>query len=726
MSMMSSISDPSDETTGGSADRSGLDCVRSICLYFEKTVDADWLRKEFSSDSHGFDINSVINSLIYLGFDITTKSTNQKELRKAAFPAIVEIANGKFALIGKVVDEIAYIQVPGEATSKKIQVAELSQKIRGKWISIAQNKSNWGGEKFGLGWLIKALLRYKGLLAETLAASFALQIFALTTPLAFQIVIDKVLVHKGLSTLDVVIAGLAAASLFEVVLTALRTYVLTHTTHRIDAELGAKIFKHLMALPMSFFATRKVGEVVARAREMDTVRSFFTGTGLTIAVDLFFTVFFLSVMAYYSHLLTVIVIVSLPLFLGISMVLIPLLNHHLEDRFAKAAENQAFLVESISGVETLKSMAAESRFQRQWEERLSGYVRSSFKTGHLANLTQQGTQLISKFLNLILLWLGAKLALAGELTIGQLIAFNMLSARVNAPILRLSTLWQEFQQMRVSLRRIGDLLDTPTEVPPNASNSLIKFNGEIRFDNVSFKYKEDASEILSQFSLHIKSGELVGIVGSSGSGKSTMAKLLLRLYVPSRGRIFLDDSDISGLNPNLIRRQIAVVTQDVMLFSRSVRENISIGQIDADMQDILNAANLADADEFIRKLPRGYDTILGERGSNLSGGQRQRIAIARALLLNPRILILDEATSMLDADTEMRFWSNIRQISSGRTVLAITHRLSTVLEMDRIVVIEDGKIIEQGSPQALLQIKGRFRHLYDLQKGPPDWARGGQ
>jgi subfamily B ATP-binding cassette protein HlyB/CyaB len=370
-------------------------------------------------------------------------------------------------------------------------------------------------------------------------------------------------------------------------------------------------------------------------------------------------------------------------------------------------------------METVKSMTAESRFQRQWEEKLAEYVRASFKTGHLANMTQQGVQLISKTLNVILLWLGAKLVLSGEMSVGQLIAFNMLSARVNAPILRLATLWQEFQQMRVSLRRLGDILDAPTEEPPNASLSMSRLVGDVGFEDVSFKYRRVGREILRNLTLHVKAGELVGIVGSSGSGKSTLAKLLLRLYVPSRGRVLLDGADLVGIDPVLVRRQVAVVTQDVVLFSRTVRENIAMGQVDVPLADVVNAAKMAGADDFIKKLPQGYDTVLEERGSNLSGGQRQRIAIARALVMQPRVLILDEATSMLDADTEMKFWKQIRAIADQRTVVAITHRLSTVLDMDRIIVMEDGEIVESGEPKLLLQKRGRFATLYEMQMGLP-------
>lgn len=707
------------------ATRTGLDCVRLISMYFERSVDADWLWREFAQEQVGFDRMAVTRSLKHLGFEVSLKKSNEKNLSRAAFPSLVEMKDGTFAMVGKVTTEGAFLQVPGQALPRLVSLSKLLEEIKPQWFVVSKGGSTWSSEKFGLGWFFKALLRYKGLLGETLVASFALQIFALVSPLAFQVVIDKVLVHRGLSTLDVIVLGLALASVFEILLTGLRTYVLTHTTNRVDAELGAKIYRHLLALPMTYFATRKVGEIVARVKEMESVRSFFTGTGLTSGVDLFFTIFFLMVMAYYSPALTLVVVVSLPLFLAVSMILIPLLNKYVEDRFVKAAENQSFLVESIAGMETVKSMTAESRFQRQWEEKLAEYVRASFKTGHLANMTQQGVQFISKLLNLILLWMGAKLVLSGDMTVGQLIAFNMLSARVNAPILRLATLWQEFQQMRVSLRRLGDILDAPAEAAPTASLSLARLSGDVGFEDVSFKYRSDGREILRGLNLYIKTGELVGVVGSSGSGKSTLAKLLLRLYVPSRGRVLLDGADLSGINPILVRRQVAVVTQDVVLFSRSVRENIAMGQVDVPFDEIVSAAQMAGADDFIRKLPQGYDTVLGERGSNISGGQRQRIAIARALVMQPRILILDEATSMLDADTEMRFWKQIRAIAEQRTVIAITHRLSTVLDMDRIIVMEDGEIVESGDPQTLLQTNGRFAHLYQMQIGLP-MDQGGQ
>ncbi len=699
------------------SNRTGLDCVRAIFLYFDKQLDADWLWQEFAHEYAGFNRQSVIQSLQQHGFSVSMENSNKKNFQKAAFPSLVEFKNGKFALIGKTSGDKLILQVPDEPKPLNLSVHELIEISQPQWMRVSKVTDISTGNKFGLAWFFKSFLRYKSLLGETLLASFALQLFALVSPLAFQVVIDKVLVHQGLTTLDVVVLGLALSSLFEIILTGLRTYILNHTTNRVDAELGSKMYQHLLALPIGFYSSRKVGEVVSRVREMESVRAFFTGSGLSSFVDIFFTLFFLLVMAYYSPLLTLVVLISLPLFLAVSMFFIPLLNRHMEDRFVKAAENHSFLVESISGIETIKFMTAESRFKRQWDEKLSDYVRANFKTSHLANITQQGVQFINKFLSLILLWMGAKLVLSGDLSIGQLIAFNMLSARVNAPILRLSSLWQEFQQMRVSLRRMGDILDTPGEIISGSSLSLETVQGRVSFENVAFRYGTEGRDVLRNLSLVIQSGELIGIVGSSGSGKSTLAKLLMRMYFPSQGRVLLDGTDISGINPLLLRRHVSVVTQDVILFSRTVRENISMGQMDVTFEQLVNASKIAGADDFIKKLPYGYDTVLAERGSNLSGGQRQRIAIARALVMQPRVLILDEATSMLDADTEMQFWQHIRRIAFQRTVIAITHRLSTVLEMDRVIVMEDGQVVEQGQPRQLISANGRFSYLYSLQMG---------
>lgn len=699
------------------SNRTGLDCVRAIFLYFDKQLDADWLWREFAHEYAGFNRQSVIQSLQLHGFSVSMENSNKKNFQKAAFPSLVEFKNGKFALIGKTSGDKLILQVPDEAKPLHLSVHELIEISQPQWMRVSKETDISTGQKFGLAWFFKSFLRYKSLLGETLLASFALQLFALVSPLAFQVVIDKVLVHQGLTTLDVVVLGLAFSSLFEIILASLRTYILNHTTNRVDAELGSKMYQHLLALPIGFYSSRKVGEVVSRVREMESVRAFFTGSGLSSFVDIFFTLFFLLIMAYYSPLLTLVVLISLPLFLAVSMFFIPLLNRHMEDRFVKAAENHSFLVESLAGIETIKFMTAESRFKRHWDEKLSDYVRANFKTSHLANITQQGVQFINKFLSLILLWMGAKLVLSGDLSIGQLIAFNMLSARVNAPILRLSSLWQEFQQMRVSLRRMGDILDTPGEIISGSSLSLETVQGRVSFENVAFRYRTEGRDVLRNLSLEIQPGELIGIVGSSGSGKSTLAKLLMRLYFPSQGRVLLDGTDISGINPLLLRRHVSVVTQDVILFSRTVRENISMGQMDVTFEQLVNASKIAGADDFIKKLPQGYDTVLAERGSNLSGGQRQRIAIARALVMQPRVLILDEATSMLDADTEMQFWQHIRRIAFQRTVIAITHRLSTVLEMDRVIVMEDGQVVEQGQPRQLISANGRFSYLYSLQMG---------
>ncbi len=696
----------------------GLACVRMIAHLHQQPVDTRTLMHEFSLMDKDFDRTAMLRALRFLGFTAEAFECRYKALLQMALPAIVELADCRFALLGKVDENRVLLQIPGEERAALLARDEFKKIWSGGVITVKRTFEPEEQSRFGIKWFWQALKKYRGLLSETLAASFFLQIFALITPLAFQLVIDKVLVHRGLSTLDVIVIGLILVTVFEVTLGTLRTYLFSHTTNRVDVELGAKLFHHMLALPLNFFASRRVGDTVARLRELETVRHFLTGSGLTVTIDLFFTVVFLVVMAYYSWVLSLIVVVCIPLFVGVSALLTPLLKAKLDDKFAKNAENHSFLFETVSGIETVKAAAAEPMLRRQWEERMAGYVQSAFQSSHLANLTQQGIQLISKGLTVTLLWFGAKLVIEGQLTVGQLIAFNMLSARVNAPILRIANLWQEFQQMRVSLRRLADIMDVPAEpVSRSGRSSLPELRGAVKFENVTFRYRADAPEVLRNLSFEIKPGEVVGIVGATGSGKSTLVKLLLRLYVPERGRVLMDGIDVSAMDASWLRRQVGVVTQDVVLFNKTIRENIALSRPAMSMERIMKAAELAGADDFIRRLPEGYDTLVGERGSTLSGGQRQRIAIARALAVDPRMMILDEATSMLDAESEDRLWRKMDAIARGGTVFVITHRLSTLRQVDRIFILEHGELIEEGSQQQLLQQNGRYAHFHRLQLG---------
>jgi subfamily B ATP-binding cassette protein HlyB/CyaB len=441
---------------------------------------------------------------------------------------------------------------------------------------------------------------------------------------------------------------------------------------------------------------------------------------LTLTIDLFFTIVFLAVMFLYSTLLTWIVIGSLPFYVLISLLVTPIFRRRLDEKFARGAENQAFLVEAISGAETLKAMAVEPQMQRRWEEQLAGYVRASFRTQTLGNIAGQSVQFFNKITIVLTLYFGAKLVIDGDLTVGELVAFNMLSARVASPVLRIAQLWQDFQQTRVSVERLGDILNTPREIGQRSGGSLPQMKGAIKFEHVTFRYRVDGQAVLSDVSLDLPAGQVVGVVGPSGSGKSTLAKLVQRLYTPEAGRVFIDGVDLALVDTPWLRQQIGVVLQESVLFNRPVRENIALADPAMPMDRVIAAAELAGAHEFILELPHGYDTVIGERGASLSGGQRQRIAIARALVMNPRILIFDEATSALDYESERIVQDNMRRISAGRTVLIIAHRLSTIRRADRIVTIDRGRVVEDGTHEELIRQGGRYAQLHRLQAGIAD------
>jgi subfamily B ATP-binding cassette protein HlyB/CyaB len=473
-----------------------------------------------------------------------------------------------------------------------------------------------------------------------------------------------------------------------------------------------------MALPIAYFQARRVGDSVARVRELENIRNFLTSSALTLVIDLFFTVVFLAVMLLYSPMLTGVVVAAFPFYIGISAFATPLFRKRLDEKFQRGAENQAFLVESVTGVETLKAMAIEPQMQRRWEEQLAGYVASSFRVLQLGNVASQSVQLVSKLVTAAVLYVGAKLVIDGGLTVGELVAFNILAGRVSAPVLRLAQIWQDFHQARLSVARLGDILNTTPEPTFNPSRAALPaIRGAVAFEHVTFRYRIDGPEVLHDVSFSVDPGQVVGIVGPSGSGKSTLAKLVQRLYVAESGRVLVDGADLAMVDTAWLRRQVGVVLQENVLFNRSVRDNIALADPGISIERVIAAAKLAGAHDFILELPEGYDTIVGERGSSLSGGQRQRIAIARALITNPRIVIFDEATSALDYESERIIQDNMREIARGRTVFIIAHRLSAVRWTDRIITIDRGRLVEDGTHDELINSGGRYATLHRLQAG---------
>lgn len=640
-------------------------------------------------------------------------------LAAIALPALARAKNGGFLIAARHAGDRILVHRGATHRPELLTREAFEAEWTGELLLITRRaKLSDLNRQFGIPWFMAAIYKYRGVLGQVLLASFFLQVFALISPLFFQVVVDKVLVHRGITTLDVLIIGLMTISVFETILGALRTYVFSHTTNRIDVELGARLFRHLIGLPLPYFGARRVGDSVARVRELENIRQFLTGSSLTLVIDLLFTIVFLAVMTWYSWWLTLLVVLSLPLYAIVSIALTPLFRARVDEKFRRSAENQAFLVESVTGIETLKAMAIEPQMQRRWEEQLAGYVSASFRVSNLGNYASQIIQLISKLATAGILYFGAKAVMDGDMTVGELVAFNMLAGRVAQPVLRLAQVWQDFHQTRLSIQRLGDILNTPAEPTSTPGRGALPgIKGAIAVEMVTFRYRPDSHEILKGLQLDIPVGQTLGIVGSSGSGKSTLAKLIQRLYVPESGRVLVDGIDLAVIDASWLRRQIGVVLQDNILFNGTVRENIALVDPGMPLQQVIAAAKLAGAHEFILQLPEGYDTLVGERGGRLSGGQRQRIAIARALIGNPRILIFDEATSSLDLESEQAIQRNMQQICQGRTVIIIAHRLSSVRQCDRIIAIEQGRIVEDGKHEDLLRIGGRYAALYKVQSG---------
>ena len=619
------------------------------------------------------------------------------------------------------------IHLPDGNLVKTLTGEELGRIWTGEAIILTPRKSPFFGKirEFNLSWFIPSIIKYRVLFGKVLLASFFIQLLGLITPLFFQVVMDKVLVHNALTTLYVLAFGFGAAIIFESTLNGLRNYLFSHTTTRVDVELGARLFDHLIHLPLAWFQARQAGQSVARIRELDSLRHFITSTALTLVIDLGFTIIYFVVMWFYSHTLTLIVLGSLPFYVMLSIVVTPMLKRRLYRKFEYGAANQSFLVEAVTGVETIKGLALEPQMRKRWENMLASHVTAGFRAQNLGQLASQAAGLVQKLTTGLIIVFGSFQVMDGGLTVGQLVAFNMIAGRVGGPILKLTQLWQDFQQAGISLKRLGDILNNPRERGQDAGlGNLPRLEGRVTFERVRFRYNPESRVALDDLSLEILPGEIVGLVGASGSGKSTLAKLVTKMYQPESGRILLDGTDLAMMSPDWARIQIGMVPQDCILFDGSVRENIALKNPGLPMERVMAAARLAGAHDFVMELAKGYDTRVGERGSALSGGQRQRLAIARVLIGDPRILIFDEATSAMDYESEMVIQNNMGDICRGRTVIIIAHRLSAVKKANRIFVLDKGRLLEGGTPKQLLEGKGAFFKMV-MAQGQFTWASSG-
>ena len=660
-------------------------------------------------------IQSMGELLASMTFRVSQVDIPLHQLSRASTPSLALVRDQPTVIYKIAKGEV--LAVLPEYGRVRFPIADLGEPDSGIRLLLVTPGPDSQRKKLGLSWFLPQLRKYRRSLIEVLVASLVLQLLSLANPLIIQQIIDKVIAQQNLDTLYVLGLLLLLVSIFQGLLGAVRTYLFADTTNRIDIALGGEVIQHLLRLPLRYFDKRPVGELTTRIAELGTIRNFLTGTAITLLLDSVFSVIYIAVMVFYSGVLTVVSLGVIPLFLGLTIVASPLIRGQLRKQAEKNAATQSQLVEALNGVQTIKAQNAEMNMRWRWQRNYSSFISESFRTLLIGVSASTAGNFLNELTGLLTLWVGAFLVIKGELTIGQLIAFRIISGYVIGPLLRLATSWQQFQQVALSIERLSDVVDAKPEGEGDAKDllPLPPVNGEITFQGVDFRFQEGSPLVVKNVSFTISSGSFAGIVGRSGSGKSTIMKLLPRLYEPESGRILIDGYDIAKLELGSVRRQIGIVPQDSLLFDGSIRENITLTAPEATNEEITHAARVACAHDFIMELPQGYGTRVGERGSSLSGGQRQRIAIARAVLQRPRLLILDEATSALDYITERQVCLNLKKEFEGSTVFFITHRLSTIRSADAILMMDQGCLVEQGSHAELLELQGRYFALYNQQ-----------
>jgi subfamily B ATP-binding cassette protein HlyB/CyaB len=701
---------------------SGFRAVCGIAAFYRIPADPDQLSHQLGLGTKAPEAADLVRAANLIGLKARiVRNLDADRASRLPTPAIVRLRTGEFGVfVGRTPGGKWRLVDPGTHAARDCDPDAMLNLIEPEAILVTRQLRGPGvnPRTFGFRWFWPSLWRYRKPLAHVLVASLFVQVFALVTPLFFQVIVDKVLTHKSNATLLVLVIGMIVTALFDVVLQFLRTYALTHTTNRLDVELGQRLFAHLLSLPLNYFETRSAGQITARMRELETIRQFLTNQGLFSALDFVFAFVFVAVLFAYSWQLALIVVLSLPIYAILAAAVRPVLRERINDKFNRSAESNQFLVESVVGVHTIKASAIEPLMQVQWEEKLASYVTSAFDAGMLAAVGQNSIQYVSRVVQALVLLFGAWAVMDGSLSLGALIGFTMISGQAVQPILRLSQVWQDFQQVQTSIERLGDVLNFPPEARPMATPQPAPPRGNVEFKDVVFHYRPGAPEIIKGVSFAINAGEAIGIIGPSGSGKSTITKLIQRLYTPTQGRILLDGVDLTEVDPSWVRRNIGVVLQENVLFNRSIHENIALTNPGLPRSQVIACAKLAGAHEFIKDIPGGYDAIIEERGANLSGGQRQRLAIARALASNPPILIFDEATSALDYESERIIQKNMLQIMRNRTVIIVAHRLAAVQFCHRIISFADGRITEMGTPAELLKRpNGFYSTLCALQSG---------
>ena len=690
----------------------GLEAIVWIANYYKKNVTKEQLRHAIGLQATlptEWDIRECAHTL---GYETELISLSHSQLNSLPLPALVY-----FEGMWKILDSKNEIVLINPENNEQQAIHDITFNTHAQLdvLLIKEQQETEQKKAFGFGWFIPSIMRQYCKLRNIFILSAVIQLFALISPLLFQNLVDKVLVGRSISNLHVIAIAIFAIAVMEPAYAFLRNKIFSHTSSQINAELSGKIYRHLMALPLDYFKLRPTGKIIARVRELANIRQFLTGSTLMLFIDFTFVIIFIAVLFSYSSLMAWILMGSMGVFFILWMILGPIIRQQTEKAYQADENGLTFLTESITGIETIKTTATEKYFNQRWKKIFSKQLLQNFKVSMRSEIAGQIMTLVSKVTTAILLWVGVKEVLNGGISPGELVAFNMLSAHVTQPVLRFAQVWQDFQHTIISLRRVGDILDKPVENERQGIASSAAIQGKIELQNIRFRYQPDTPEVLNNLTLSIKAGEFIGITGPSGSGKSTLTKLLQRLYVPQHGQVIIDGMDLAAADTVSLRRRMSIVLQESTLFVGSIAENIRLSVPQASQEQVIRAAKLAGAYDFIMSLPDNFDYPLSERGVNLSGGQRQRIALARALLTEPDILILDEATSALDYESEAAIMANMPLISKGRTVISIAHRLNTIKHADRICVICHGEVTEIGTHTDLLQSNGLYANLWQQQ-----------
>ncbi|CCW31253.1 ABC transporter RTX toxin [Xenorhabdus nematophila F1] len=688
-----------------------LDCIAYLGKQFHKVASVEQLQHTLGLDSLVLTDPQLREAADALELHSKLDRLTAKTAATVHLPALIELDQRWWVLSDVHPDRLTVF----DPTTGKHETHHIPDEYEYKILLVVDKSLTRQQVKFGLSWFYPSILRQKSQLRDIFLFAIVLQLFALAAPLLFENVIDKVLVGRSISSLHVIGMAMLALALAEPLYSFLRNTVFGHMASQINSELSGRLYRHLVGLPLPYFKQRQTGQIIARVREMAHIRQFLTGSTLMLLLDLIFIILFLGVMFHYSSLLTWIVISSLVLYFLLWITVGPIIRRKVEKEYESDADATSFLTEAVTGIETIKTTATEKRFLYQWQRVLSQQLIQRFTTQKSGLAAGQGIALIQKVIAALLLWWGVRSVLNGDLSPGELIAFNMLAGHVTQPILRLAQVWQDFQHTLIALRRVGDILDEPMEHSKQGLASAPELAGQIEFNNIRFRYHADTPEVLANLSLSIKAGEFIGITGPSGSGKSTLTRLLQRLYVPQHGQVLVDGMDLAIADPVALRRNMSVVLQESILFSGSIADNIRLCKPNASDEEVYRAAALAGATDFIDAFPHKFAHPVGEKGNNLSGGQRQRIALARALLNDPKILILDEATSALDYESEAAIMSNMDEICRNRTVISIAHRLNTLRYADKIFVLDQGKVVGADSHDALVQQGGLYAQLWEQQ-----------